>query len=349
MYRKLPFPDWTLFAGNDQGDPQIDVSYEKSHEYQVVRIYGMTGLEASPSGVIQYACNRLSIELTIPVLGASSRRFRTQDIPYTISLMLDALLNLPALLGCLILMITFVVVGQAIRVASQKILFQDKQEALQDATRTVFLAVNLILGLFLSLSLNSVVDELRQIQDDVQREAVAISDVYNGLGIFDTASAGEIQLLLIEYTKALIVEDWPSLAKDRLADRPEVLLRKIWSTFPVLNTGSNKESFYFTRIGEDLDSLSNYRLARLHHALGHPPFFLLIVVFGMVVVTVCLGLYRASRALIFLVSLYLSFVGLVVYLILALSDPFGGVMSVAPTSLEYVLEEMLVLDTLSNR
>ena len=86
--------------------------------------------------------------------------------------MLDALLNLPALLGFLILMITFVVVGQAIRFASQKILFQDKQEALQDATRTVFLSVNLIVGLFLSLSLNGVVDELSNIQNEVQREAL---------------------------------------------------------------------------------------------------------------------------------------------------------------------------------
>ena len=105
--------------------------------------------------------------------------------------MLDALLNLPALLGSLIVMITFVVVGQAIRFASQKFLFQDKQEALQDATRTVFLAVNLLLGLFLSLSLNGVVDELSDIKDEVKPEAVAISDVYNGLGLFDTTRADD--------------------------------------------------------------------------------------------------------------------------------------------------------------
>ena len=255
--------------------------------------------------------------------------------------MLDALLNLPALLGCLILMITFVVVGQAIRFASRKILFQDKQEALQDATRTVFLAVNIIVGLFLSLSLNSVVDGMTNIQNEVQSEAVAIADIYSGIGQFDKASAGDIQLLLTSYTKALIEEDWPSLAKDRLADRPELLLRKIWSTMRVLDTGSNNESFYFTLMIKDIDSLSDYRRARLYHALAPPPFFLLIVIFGMVVVMVCLGLYRTSRALIVLVSFYLSFVGLVVYLILALSDPFQGVIAVAPTSLEYVLEEML--------
>jgi hypothetical protein len=255
--------------------------------------------------------------------------------------MLDAMLNLPALLGCLIVMITFVVVGLAIRSTSRKILFQDKQEALEDATRTVFLAVNLILGLFLSLSLNSVVDDLSNIKHEVEREAVAISDVYNGLGFFDTARASDMQLLVIEYTKTLIVEDWPSLAKDRLGDRPEVLLRKMWSNMPALGGGSQAESFYLTRIGEDFDSLSNFRLARLHHTLNPPPYFLLIVVFGMVVVMVCLGIYRASRALIGLVSLYLSFVGLVVYLILALSDPFSGVSSVEPTSLKYALEEML--------
>ena len=255
--------------------------------------------------------------------------------------MLDALLNLPALLGCLLLMITFIVVGQFIRFASQKIVFQDKQEALQDATRTIFLAVNIIVGLFLSLSLNGVVDEMNNIRNEVQNESVVIADIYKGVEFLDRARAGDIQVLLISYTKALIEEDWPSLAKDTLSDQPELLLRRIWSTMQVLDTGSNKENFYFTLISKDIDSLSDYRLARLHHALVPPPFFLLIVIFGMVVVMVCLGLYRTSRALIVLVSFYLSFVGLVVYLILALSDPFQGAMAVAPTSLEYVLEEML--------
>ena len=108
-----------------------------------------------------------------------------------------------------------------------------------------------------------------------------------------------------------------------------------------LDTHSKMEDRTWIRISADLDSMSNYRLERLHYALSPPPFFLLVVICGMVVVMVCLGVYQPSRSLVFLVSFYLSFVGLTVYLILSLSDPFQGLPGVDPASLENVLNEML--------
>jgi ABC-type tungstate transport system substrate-binding protein len=41
-----------------------------------------------------------------------------------------------------------------------------------------------------------------------------------------------------------------------------------------------------------------------------------------------------------LVSLYTVFVGLVLYLVLALSDPFQGEIDVTPTSFEYLVETL---------
>ena len=254
--------------------------------------------------------------------------------------MLEALLNLPALLGCLILMATIVVTGQAIYLASHKLLFKGKQEALGDATRTIFIAVNLLVGLFLSLSLNDLSDGLSDITDAVEREAAAISDVHSGLNHFDTAEAGDIQLKLIEYTNVVIDDEWVTLAEHRLSDRAGALLREIVSSVLMLQTSNQIESSSWNRISEDIDSISDYRHMRLHHALNPAPFFLLVVIFGIVVVMVCLGLYPLSRPLIILVSFYLSFVGLVVYLILALNNPFHGVPGVDTAPLKYVLEEM---------
>ena len=255
--------------------------------------------------------------------------------------MFDALLKLPALLGCLIFMAAVVMVGQSIYLASQKILFQDKLETLGDATRTIFLAVNLLVGLFLSLTLNDLGNRLIDINNSVEREAASITDVYNGLKHFNSTRASEIQLRLNEYTKAVIEDEWPSLAENRLSDRAEVLLREIISSVLSLETNNQIENSTWSRISADLDAISDYRLARHHHALSPPPFFLLVVIFGIVVVMVCLGLYPPTRPLVVLVSFYLAFVGLVVYLILALSNPFQGVPGVDTAPLEHVIEVML--------
>jgi hypothetical protein len=53
-----------------------------------------------------------------------------------------------------------------------------------------------------------------------------------------------------------------------------------------------------------------------------------------------LRVYRPHLPLVALVTLYTVFVGLVLYLILAMSDPFQGDIGVAPTSFEYLVEKL---------
>ena len=54
----------------------------------------------------------------------------------------------------------------------------------------------------------------------------------------------------------------------------------------------------------------------------------------------CFGVYRPQAPLIVLVTLYMIFVGLALYLVLALSDPFQSGIGVAPTSFEYLVETL---------
>ena len=54
----------------------------------------------------------------------------------------------------------------------------------------------------------------------------------------------------------------------------------------------------------------------------------------------CFGPYQPQTPLVVLVSFYTVFVGLVLFLIVKLSDPFQGDISVDPTSLEYLVEQL---------
>ena len=54
----------------------------------------------------------------------------------------------------------------------------------------------------------------------------------------------------------------------------------------------------------------------------------------------CFGTYRPQTPVVALVSMYTLFVGLVLYLILALSDPFRGGIGVDPTTFEHLVEKM---------
>ena len=90
----------------------------------------------------------------------------------------------------------------------------------------------------------------------------------------------------------------------------------------------------------DVDALSDYRITRQDAALADPPIYVKVIIFGFLVTMACFGAYRPHAPLIVLVTLYTVFVGLVLFLIVKLSDPFQGDISVAPTAFEYLVETL---------
>jgi hypothetical protein len=90
----------------------------------------------------------------------------------------------------------------------------------------------------------------------------------------------------------------------------------------------------------DIDALSGYRVIRLDNTLAEPPVYAYVIIFGFLVTMACFGAYRPQGPLVALVSLYTVFVGLVLFLIMKLSDPFQGDIGVNPTAFEYLVETL---------
>ena len=78
----------------------------------------------------------------------------------------------------------------------------------------------------LSLSFSEVINEWIAIQNSIDREAAALSDTYGNLKYFDAEGTRDIRALLIEYAHAVIDDDWPAMAKDRLGQRTTAIKRQ---------------------------------------------------------------------------------------------------------------------------
>mgnify|MGYP000022054160 CR=1 FL=1 len=107
-----------------------------------------------------------------------------------------------------------------------------------------------------------------------------------------------------------------------------------------LKPANTTQEKMFSSIMADIDALSDYRAVRLDSALAEPPIYVYVVIFGFLVTMACFGVYRPQAPLIVLVTLYTVFVGLVLYLVLALSDPFQGDIAIAPTAFEHLVETL---------
>ena len=254
--------------------------------------------------------------------------------------MIDALLSLPTPLGALAGVLFTTAVGMAAYLASYALSARFQTEDLKEAINSLFRVVGILLSLFLSLTLGEVMFELKGIETAIQRESLAIADIHNDLFRFGDEETRDIRALLVEYTEAIIEDDWPALAHDRLGERAGTLLNQLEDAVLGLEASNPVQETLRARIIEDVDTIPDYRLSRLEHALAEPPFFLLVVFFAFLVTMLFFGVHRPGIVIVSLVSMYTTLVGLVLYLILAYSDPFQGMIGIESTSLEYVLERM---------
>jgi hypothetical protein len=232
------------------------------------------------------------------------------------------------------------VVGFVFYLFFYKLISKHSREDMKDPTSNLFRVVGMLVSLMLALAFSEVMVELRTIRSSIQREAVAISDISDVLKLFDMERTREIRTILVDYAQAVIDDDWPALADDRLSPRVGALKNKLAKAVINLKPATPTQEKMLSHILADIDALSDYRVIRLDSALAKPPIYIYVIIFGFLVTMACFGVYRPQAPLVVLVSLYTVFVGLVLYLVLALSDPFQGDIGVAPTSFEYLVETL---------
>ena len=254
--------------------------------------------------------------------------------------MIGFVISLPTWAGLALSMITTSVVGLLVYLVFYKIISKYSREDLKNPTSSLFRAVGLLVSLMLALAFSEVIIELRTIRTAIQRETVAISDIFGVLKMFDPEKTRDIRNLVIDYAQAVIDDDWPALANDRLGQRAGPLKMQIAESVLNLNPANKNQEKMLSHIIADIDALSDYRVVRLDSALAKPPVFLYVIIFGFMVTMAFFGIYRPQATLVMLVSLYTLFVGLVLFLIMQLSDPFQGGIGVDPTAFEYLVETL---------
>jgi len=254
--------------------------------------------------------------------------------------MIESILSLPTWIGCGIAMVSTTLLGLVVYVISYMFNEKYKKVELKDPITSLFRMVGILVSLMLSLAFGEVITEWQAIKNAINQESVAISDTYINLKYFDSEDTREIQAVLIDYAQAVIDDDWPAMANDRLGQKASALKRQFTEKVMELKPANSIQKEIRSGIIADIDTLSDHRLIRLNHSMAKPPVYVLVIIFGFLVSMACFGAYQPHFPLIALVSLCTLFIGMVLYLILAMSDPFQGRIIIDPTTFANLIEAL---------
>jgi hypothetical protein len=254
--------------------------------------------------------------------------------------MFEFVLSQTTMGGILISLALTTTSGLLVYAAAYKLIYRYQTRDLKDPTSNLFRVVGTLVSLMLSLAFADVVVDLREIEKAIEREVVTIADAYNDLYRYDVEATREARGLLMDYAQAVIDDDWPALANNVLGEHATKLRRQYEESVWKLEPATPVQEHLRSQLLAGIDKMFDYRVVRLDNALAEPPIYLYTIIFGFLVTMACFGAYQPQGPLLVLVSLYTVFVGAVLYLILALSDPFQGDTGIEPTSLELLVEAM---------
>ena len=254
--------------------------------------------------------------------------------------MIDVLISLPMWLGSILAMGFTTATGFVVYLASYKLIAKYKRGDLKEPTNNLFRVVGMLVSLMLALAFSEVVVQHRTTRSAVLHETAAISDISDVLKLFGNEVTREHRTILIDYAQAVIDDDWPALSKDRLSPRVGALKTQLAEGVLKLKPATSNQEKLLSHIMADIDALSDYRVVRLGSALVKPPVFVYVIIFGFLVTMACFGDYQPQPPLVVLAFLYTIFVGLVLYLVLAMSDPFQGNFGVGPVPFEHLVETL---------
>jgi hypothetical protein len=238
--------------------------------------------------------------------------------------MIEFVGSLPTWAGGLLSMLLMTASGLLVYLVSCRLFSKYSSDDLKEPVGHLFRVVGVLVSLMLSLAFAEVILDMRTVEQAIERETVAISDIFTVLGLFDTPSARRVQETLVEYTRSVSSDDWSALENDKLGERTSALKRQLAKGLLELELEAQVEDRSWSSLVADFDTVSDNRLIRLDGALSDPPIYTQVVITGFLIAMACFGAYGSRPPLIALVALYSLFVGLVLYLIISMSDPFQG-------------------------
>jgi hypothetical protein len=207
-------------------------------------------------------------------------------------------------------------------------------------------SVSLLYGLLISLLTVAAYQNRGAVQTAILDEAAAVSGLYADMDTYPEPLRSEMQTLLRDYVQFTIHKDWPAHQRGEImnggAHRADAMRQRLAGYQPA----TDGQRVVHASVIEAFRDFANFRQSRLNGVDTRIPDVLWYAVFvGAMVNIVLLFAYRLRPLPHFVLGLVnVFFLGVVIFVILALDDPLRGERSLTPAPFQNIWDRQMSWD-----
>jgi len=219
------------------------------------------------------------------------------------------------------------------------------QEGINDLVGYALGAFGVFYGLLLGLLAVATYQNSSNVDETVAREAASLAALYRDVSSYPQPVRADLQKRLQDYTRFVIDKAWPAQRRGEVPQGSVQMMdefQQVLTQFEPTTKGQEILHGEALRAYNDMILLRRLRINAIN--AGIPGVMWYVVAVGAIINTLLILCFRMRVDIHLVIGGVLSFfVGVVIFLVAAMDNPFRGEVSVGPDAFE------LIYDTLMNR
>lgn len=258
--------------------------------------------------------------------------------------------NLPNWLLCLLILFVFTggaLLGQILTRRFVRRFFSQSLEDHNEAVGAIIGTYGVFFGITLGLIAVATWENFDASEDLIMREASALSALDRDVAALPEPASGELRGLLRDYLDFVIDRVWPEHRKGRIPIEADARINAFQARLVAFEPRTERESVLFAEAVHQFNVMVELRRDRLASiGDGLPLVLWWIVLTGAVLNVILLYVLRIEplRTHMLLIGLVATFIGLMIFFIVAMDHPFVGELSIEPDAFEALRNGQMALD-----
>jgi hypothetical protein len=206
-------------------------------------------------------------------------------------------------------------------------------------------------GILIGLIAVAAYQNFGSVGDLVTREASSLSALYRDLSGYPQPIRGRLRGDLREYTRSEIERDWPQQQQGIVPSEGTHRLRQFTDDLLTFEPTGLRDQTVHAETLRQVNNYMDYRRSRLNSVtVGIPAVLWWVVGIGAVIALLLVAMLDMEIHVHLILGAALSmFLGLVIFLIAAMDNPFRGEVSVTPAPFQQVYETLMLPSDAVNR
>jgi hypothetical protein len=220
----------------------------------------------------------------------------------------------------------------------------DGSDKYNDVTNYYFTAIGVLYGLSLGLIAVGTWQNFNDVDAKVAKEANSLGALYRDLDGYPEGLRNTAEILLRDYAKVVIEEEWPAHQHGDVLDSGDTILDDFENKVMAFEPSREVEKMAHAEVIKSLTDLFENRGNRVQSVGVALPGTLWSVVLIGAVINVGITYFFWSDNLLLhslLVLAFSSTLAMLIFLTAAMDNPFRGEFSVSPNAFQYVLDHVM--------